>query len=82
MTAAEEAEQWHKNGYVIVRSGLLGEDVVVAKASWDIRPDWAEGMAVYTMAEVKLLVGHADTEIKRLHRIKKMFDGEVVERRR
>jgi hypothetical protein len=39
-------------------------------------------MAVYTMTEVKLLVGHADTEIKRLHRIKKMFDGEVVERRR
>jgi len=80
LTPDEEREQWHGRGYIVIRSELLGEDVVITKVPWDIRPNWTNQLAVYTLAEIKLLAGHTDDEVMRLHRIKKTFRGEIVAR--
>lgn len=65
---------------VIIDSKVVNEKVVVLKDASRLRyakkqyPD----MAIYVPKEIKVLKKHDQVTIKDLHKIKKMFDGEIV----
>lgn len=64
--------------YVVkVRSALLGEDIyfVSNEKLFDRVPD---GFVVYTAKELRALKGVTKEHLKKVHRIKRTFDGEVM----
>jgi len=65
--------------YVVkVRSRLLGEDIyfVSNERVLDRVPD---GFAVYTAKELRALKGSKRDAIKDVHRIKRTFNGEIID---
>ena len=59
-----------------VRSQVLGEDVLFAADDAQIPPD--NTLVVYRESELRQLVGRSPEEIRRIHMVKKAFDGEVI----
>ena len=65
--------------YVVkVRSHLLGEDIyfVSNERLFDRVPD---GFVVYTAKELRVLKGSTKNNLKNVHRIKRTFNGEIVD---
>jgi len=70
----------HKTPICRMRSGLLGEDVLLAADDAEIPPD--NTLAVYREAELRWVVGRSPEQLKRIHAVKSMLDGDVVNPRR
>lgn len=70
--------QWYTEGWILVRSELLNETVVVVCDEKVKLPAGARQFPVYRFVEVQALDGADDETIRRAHRTKKVFRGEVV----
>ena len=70
--------EFQQGNYVVkVKSQLLGEDIyfVSNEKLFDRVPD---GFVVYTARELKALRGVTKEHLKKVHRIKRTFDGEIT----
>ncbi len=62
----------------LVRSALLGEDVVFAGNSAKVPAEWA-GVAVYRGAELKKLLEAGPEDLAAIHQAKKLFGATVTD---
>jgi len=62
-----------------VHSEILNEEIAFAADNADVHAI-PEGTMVYCAAELARLNGVEPEQLKSIHRVKKVFDGEVVER--
>lgn len=60
-----------------VRSRVLGEDVLFAADNAEIPPDNA--LVVYRESELRQVVGRSPEEMRKIHLVKKMIDGEIID---
>jgi hypothetical protein len=70
--------EFEQGTYVVkVRSHLLREDIyfVSNERLFDRVPD---GFVVYTAKELRALKGSTKDDIKNVHRIKRIFNGEII----
>lgn len=71
-------DTWYRSGWLLLRSDLVGETVVIIRDERVEVPANHRSLALYTLAEARLLEGLDDEEIHRAHNVKKAFRGEVV----
>ncbi|MBA7608317.1 hypothetical protein ES703_15494 [subsurface metagenome] len=71
--------QLKTHGYALVHSEILGEDVFVTDGEhWPEGPK-SPGHVVYTFDEMAMLEGESPEKMRKLHMIKKAFDGQIVQ---
>ena len=59
-----------------IHSRVLDADVLLAVDDADVPAD--NELVVYRESELRALVGHPPAEVQRIHRVKAVFDGEVI----
>jgi len=66
----------HKTPTCRMRSGLLGEDILLAADDAEIPPD--NTLVVYRESELRRVVGRPPEQLRRIHVARKMLDGELL----
>ena len=65
-------------GFALVHSEILGEDVFVTDGEHWPTEAKKRGQVVYTFDEMAMLEGERPEKMRKLHMIKKAFEGEIV----
>lgn len=72
-----------QQGYAVIRSEVLGEEVVITRSVSGGAPDrtaipekWKNAVA-YSLFELGFLMDETPEVLRQVHRIKRIFDGQV-----
>ena len=77
--ARDGSDTWWGKEYLLLFSQVLGEIVCVVRGS-EVKPP--EGMLAYPrylFCEVKTLQGASDEQIRKVHKVKQVFSGQVMD---
>ena len=65
-------------GFAVVRSALLGENVVLVRSDAVPLPRWAAGLTTYTRMELAILASGSAENLRAIHNAKRILGGRLV----